>query len=409
MILDLLYVVLSRKSLSDADRPVLISRGSGRAMQGTLDISQAINMKDLPELLEALHDRAVGMEYLGELVDLPANSPFAQPTQAILAGADRACELVHGERVLGALVKACATFDWLMDEEAETYFELRTKSPLADPEGVEAAALKVYVGTALLTMIFFECTYYISLKDTEEEQPLHDTSFPDVSQRSACYYIPTMSRRGTINLSRCRIFICFFLCPTLNLNTAGEVVEEESGVAKFVLNLIPPKSVAGPEEGWFVEGDGCGWLPEGGGAWDLVDDSGVTRSDGGIQTGGGGEMSVRAVGKRKTKVDSSGCPGDSAGGAGGTGGGRSVGSRSSKQSTRKQHAAQAYDHPIGNKKMTKDVSLRGGQGGETNGPNGYVQLFCVLLVNPFATDTRSATATATRRQAMFRLGNFCYR
>eukprot|EP00935_MAST-01C_sp_MAST-1C-sp1_P001302 g1302.t1 len=330
-VLDQLYIVLE-KPPGEQRRPLLLCRGSGRCTRGWLAVEQQISLRDLPDLLRTLHERFVEPEYLGELSELPQGSPFAQPTSAILAGAERACELVRGERVLGALVKACATFDWLVDEEADTYFELRTKSPLADPVGVEAAALKIYLQEAAMTVIYFESTYYIKVADgAASEQKLTDMDFADVSQPSACYYIPTMVRR------------------------AGKLVDEEEGVAKFVLNLLPPKDIA--QGGWLAEGEGAGWLPEGWGS-----DNG---SDGGSSDGSGGG--------NKTSSTSARSP---------------AGPKNQQGDLRHDVLAKA-----------KDVSI-----GAADEDNAHVQLYCILLVNPFATEERGGKGKGEAREAMCRFG-----
>lgn len=46
---------------------------------------------------------------------------------------------------------------------------------------MEAIASKIHVGGVVLVLLYYDYTFYVYLENGEEEQPLLDTNFPDVS------------------------------------------------------------------------------------------------------------------------------------------------------------------------------------------------------------------------------------
>lgn len=48
-------------------------------------------------------------------------------------------------------------------------------------QNVEAIASKVYLGGVVLVVLYYDYTFYVYLENGEEEQPLLDTTFPDIS------------------------------------------------------------------------------------------------------------------------------------------------------------------------------------------------------------------------------------
>lgn len=46
---------------------------------------------------------------------------------------------------------------------------------------MEAIASKIYIGGVVLVMLYFDYTFYVYLESGEEEQPLLDTNFPDIT------------------------------------------------------------------------------------------------------------------------------------------------------------------------------------------------------------------------------------
>jgi len=69
---------------------------------------------------------------------------------------------------------------WLEDDDVECFFEI-AMSKCAAFQDVEAIASKIHVGGVVLVLLYYDYTFYVYLENGEEEQPLLDTNFPDVS------------------------------------------------------------------------------------------------------------------------------------------------------------------------------------------------------------------------------------
>jgi hypothetical protein len=96
---------------------------------------------------------------------------------------------------------------------------------------VEAIASKVYLGGVVLVLLYYDYTFYVYLESGEEEQPLLDTTFPDISFQKEGMQLKTY--RGGVSG-----------CPELRRLSIWKVVhdfmndsDEEDGAASRVSAL----------------------------------------------------------------------------------------------------------------------------------------------------------------------------
>lgn len=59
---------------------------------------------------------------------------------------------------------------------------------------MEAIASKIYMGGVVLVMLYFDYTFYVYVESSEEEQPLLDTNFPDITFQKQGVQLKTYSR-----------------------------------------------------------------------------------------------------------------------------------------------------------------------------------------------------------------------
>lgn len=207
-------------------REVFYSSGSSRCCSGTLDLSwmqkqesaaaadgpfladsNRMTFSGVSTVLPSIEERQSQLEFIGSVDSLPLGSPFTEAVQAILTTVEEAADELSGDFVAKALGNVGAVFDWIDDDASTTYFELRlgaTNTARAGLAGVEAAACKVYMQSLLLTVLYFEETFYFLLAeaDSEEQRLSVDSFFPDLSQRSACYHIPAPPDRKSYKNNR---------------------------------------------------------------------------------------------------------------------------------------------------------------------------------------------------------------
>lgn len=92
---------------------------------------------------------------------------------------------------------------WLEDEGAECFFQILT-DPCAQLADVEAIASKIYLGGVTLIILYYNHAFYVVIQDgNNQEQPLLDTRFPDVTCPSQGFQVATY-RKGVENFQELR-------------------------------------------------------------------------------------------------------------------------------------------------------------------------------------------------------------
>ncbi|GMF33296.1 unnamed protein product [Phytophthora fragariaefolia] len=120
---------------------------------------------------------------------MPATSLFT-PSMEHLAEIVPAMqeEMSKAEQFVQTLAQSGGSFvnkagnvgSWLEDDNIECFFEIAMDKCTAFQD-VEAIASKIHVGGVVLVLLYYDYTFYVYLENGEEEQPLLDTNFPDVS------------------------------------------------------------------------------------------------------------------------------------------------------------------------------------------------------------------------------------
>jgi hypothetical protein len=149
-----------------------------------------------------------------EVSKMPATSLFT-PSMEHLAQIVPAMqeEMSKAEQFVQTLAQTGGSFvnskgnvgSWLEDDDVECFFEI-AMSKCAAFQDVEAIASKIHVGGVVLVLLYYDYTFYVYLENGEEEQPLLDTNFPDVSLQKEGVQLKTYRNgvRGCDELRRTR-------------------------------------------------------------------------------------------------------------------------------------------------------------------------------------------------------------
>ncbi|EQC41774.1 hypothetical protein SDRG_00637 [Saprolegnia diclina VS20] len=175
-------------------REVLFRFGSW-CYNGHVDLGPKLELSDIPVVIPMLRRQQSALTFMCEVTKMPATSLFASTMEYIasIVPAIQA-ELAATEEILAGLQKKGDSNDvsrWLNDEAAECFFELGIE-PTPQLKHVEAIACKVYTGTLVMIVLYYDNAFYVHIEDGEDEQPLLDTRFPDVTCQKNGFQVKTL-------------------------------------------------------------------------------------------------------------------------------------------------------------------------------------------------------------------------
>lgn len=188
------YIVMKPKHLAEGStrRDVFFRFGSW-CYAGQVDLGvEALHLGDVPEALPALQRQQSALSFMCESAAVPMSSPYAM----ILASYGGALsffqqEIIASEAKLSEMAELGVTA-WIEEDWGAAFFELalRSGSTFAD---VEMVAGKTYERGIVLHSVLFNNSLYAVLADADDDQPLLDVAFPDVTARCRGYQIKTYS------------------------------------------------------------------------------------------------------------------------------------------------------------------------------------------------------------------------
>ncbi|KAH7476379.1 hypothetical protein KRP22_000219 [Phytophthora ramorum] len=156
---------------------------------GHVDLGPKLELSDIPIIIPMLRRQQSALTFMCEVSKMPATSLFT-PSMEHLAGIVPAMqeEMSKAEQFVQTLAQTGGSFvkspgnvgSWLEDDNVECFFEI-AMGKCAAFQDVEAIASKIHIGGVVLVLLYYDYTFYVYLENGEEEQPLLDTNFPDVS------------------------------------------------------------------------------------------------------------------------------------------------------------------------------------------------------------------------------------
>ena len=168
---------------------------------GTVQLTPTISLQDVPFVIPALRLQQPCLEYLCPVDQVPTTSPFAKAL-AYLQARESILEQVieDSANALEALLERLngmglggAVTQWLDGDAASSFYEFKIEPDDATKEifkAIELVASKTYHASGVTTkQIFFNFTLYVCVEDCSSENPLLDSTFPDVSGKGRGYQI----------------------------------------------------------------------------------------------------------------------------------------------------------------------------------------------------------------------------
>ncbi len=168
---------------------------------GRVQLTPIIQLTDVPFVIPALRMQQSLLTFMCAVDSVPATSLFApaldyfQSHEEILEGVveDSIEALENLIDRLSRMGLGAAVSTWLDGDANSSFFEF--KLDLSDAtmkafKAIELIASKSYHASGIITKsIFFNNTIYVSVEDGTTEQPLLDSTFPDVSGKGRGYQI----------------------------------------------------------------------------------------------------------------------------------------------------------------------------------------------------------------------------
>ncbi|KAG3114786.1 hypothetical protein PI124_g6446 [Phytophthora idaei] len=179
---------------------------------GHVDLGPKLELSDIPVIIPMLRRQQNALTFMCEASKMPATSLFT-PSMEHLAEVVPAMqeEMAKAEQFVQNLAQSGGSFvkskgnvgSWLEDDNVECFFEIATDKCAAFQD-VEAIASKIHIGGVVLVLLYYDFTFYVYLENGEEEQPLLDTNFPDVSLQKEGIQLKTYRKgvRGCEELRR---------------------------------------------------------------------------------------------------------------------------------------------------------------------------------------------------------------
>ncbi|OQS05805.1 hypothetical protein THRCLA_02118 [Thraustotheca clavata] len=185
-------------------REVLFRFGSW-CYNGHVDLGPKLELSDIPVVIPMLRRQQSALTFMCEVTKMPATSLFAATMEYIASVLPAIqLELAEIEGILANMSKKDGNdaSKWLNDSSAECFFELSIE-PTEKLKHVEAIACKVYTGALVMIVLYYDNAFYVHIEDGENEQPLLDTRFPDVTCQKNGFQVKTF-RNGVKGFSELR-------------------------------------------------------------------------------------------------------------------------------------------------------------------------------------------------------------
>eukprot|EP01040_Poterioochromonas_malhamensis_P012900 gene12900-14135_t len=199
------YAIL--KSTMDPKSPLLsvyhdaLFRFGSWCYSGRVQLTPTLTLQDVPYVIPALRMQQSRLDFYCDVNNFPINSPYAGALEYV----NKVLPLIElhvaqSETSLKSLVDRLSNMGlgesvskWLEGDPANSFFEFKL-APTTEMEesmrNVEIIVSKCYHASGIITiMIIFEFTVYISIAETNGENPLLDSKFPDVSGKGRGYQI----------------------------------------------------------------------------------------------------------------------------------------------------------------------------------------------------------------------------
>lgn len=202
------YIVMKPRFLSEGStrRDVFFRFGSW-CYAGQVDLGvDALHLGDVPECLPALQRQQSALSFMCETAAVPVSSQYAP----ILASYSSALaffqqEIINSEEKLSEMAELGVTA-WIEEDWGAAFFELGTAVG-SDFDGVELVAAKTYTRGIVLHSVLFGKSLYAVLADADDDQPLLDVAFPDVTARCRGYQIKMYNTEANHGLAPRRLAV----------------------------------------------------------------------------------------------------------------------------------------------------------------------------------------------------------
>lgn len=196
---------LIRRTNGGASLREVLFRFGNWCYNGHVDLGPKLDLPDIPIIIPMLRRQQSALTFMCEVSKMPATSLFT-PAMEHLALAVPVIqeELSKAEQFVKRLAhdNAQQITQWLEDDNVECFFEIGMDKCDALRD-VEAIASKIYLNGIVLVMIYYDFTFYVYVESGEDEQPLLDTNFPDISFQKEGVQIKTY-RSGVSGCSELR-------------------------------------------------------------------------------------------------------------------------------------------------------------------------------------------------------------
>eukprot|EP00586_Coscinodiscus_wailesii_P007465 CAMPEP_0172491706 /NCGR_PEP_ID=MMETSP1066-20121228/22562_1 /TAXON_ID=671091 /ORGANISM="Coscinodiscus wailesii, Strain CCMP2513" /LENGTH=719 /DNA_ID=CAMNT_0013260875 /DNA_START=38 /DNA_END=2197 /DNA_ORIENTATION=- len=180
---------------------------------GRVELTPQLNLVDLPYIIPALRVQQSQLSFYCDVGQLPNKSPFAAPMEySSTATAVMEREVSNAGELLKKLIERLdesrgrssgrggmtggegGAVEWLDGDPTASFFEFSfvrdEDDSITAHEDIDLIATKCYNTNGLVTIaVYFEGMYYLSIMEGSEEQPLLDSSFPNVAAKGRGYQI----------------------------------------------------------------------------------------------------------------------------------------------------------------------------------------------------------------------------
>lgn len=172
---------------------------------GRVQLIPSLSLGDLPFVIPALRMQQSRLEYLCDTSNVPTTSTFAGALDFIQKHEGIIEQLIEeSSETLTALIERLnrmgvgeAVSSWLEGDPKNSFFEFKMHPDdkmLSAFNAVELVASKSYHASGIITtLIMYQYTIYVCLSDGSAENPLLDSSFPDIAGKGRGYQIQAYS------------------------------------------------------------------------------------------------------------------------------------------------------------------------------------------------------------------------